>query len=38
MAEAMKELAALRERVRYLEEVEKEFATLARELKDSETK
>jgi two-component system cell cycle sensor histidine kinase/response regulator CckA len=34
----MKELAALRERVRYLEEVEKEFATLARELKDSETK
>jgi PAS domain S-box-containing protein len=36
--QAMKELAALRERVRYLEEVEKEFATLARELKDSETK
>ncbi len=35
---AMKELAALRERVRYLEEVEKEFATLARALKDSETK
>jgi len=34
----MKELAALRERVRYLEEVEQEFATLARELKDSETK
>ena len=34
----MKDLAALRERVRYLEEVEKEFATLARELKDSETK
>ncbi len=34
----MKELAALRERVRYLEEVEKEFATLARALKDSETK
>ena len=34
----MKELAALRERVRYLEEMEKEFATLARELKDSETK
>ena len=36
--QTMKELAALRERVRYLEEVEKEFATLARELKDSETK
>jgi two-component system cell cycle sensor histidine kinase/response regulator CckA len=34
----LKELAALRERVRYLEEVEKEFATLARALKDSETK
>jgi two-component system, cell cycle sensor histidine kinase and response regulator CckA len=34
----MKELAALRERVRYLEEVEKEFATLARALKDSEAK
>ena len=36
--QTMKELTALRERVRYLEEVEKEFATLARELKDSETK
>ena len=36
--QVMKELAALRERVRYLEEVEKEFATLARALKDSETK
>jgi len=36
--QTMKELAALRERVRYLEEVEKEFATLARALKDSETK
>jgi PAS domain S-box-containing protein len=34
----VKELAALRERVRYLEEMEKEFATLARTLKDSETK
>jgi PAS domain S-box-containing protein len=34
----LKEIAALRERVRYLEEVEKEFATLARALKDSETK
>jgi two-component system cell cycle sensor histidine kinase/response regulator CckA len=34
----VKEIAALRERVRYLEEVEKEFATLARTLKDSETK
>ncbi|HET6490579.1 MAG TPA: response regulator [Syntrophales bacterium] len=34
----MKELAALRERVRYLEEMEREFATLARALKDSEMK
>jgi len=34
----VKEIAALRERVRYLEEMEKEFATLARVLKDSETK
>jgi two-component system, cell cycle sensor histidine kinase and response regulator CckA len=34
----MNELAALRERVRYLEEVEREFATLARALKDSEMK
>ena len=34
----VKELAALRERVRYLEEMEKEYATLARTLKDSETK
>ncbi|MGE5799650.1 MAG: response regulator [Syntrophaceae bacterium] len=34
----VKEIAALRERVRYLEEMEKEFATLARALKDSETK
>jgi PAS domain S-box-containing protein len=34
----MKELAALRERVRYLEDVEREFATLARALKDSELK
>ncbi len=32
----MKELSALRERVRYLEEMEKEFAALARELKHSE--
>lgn len=32
----VKEIAALRERVRYLEEMEKEFATLARALKDSE--
>jgi two-component system cell cycle sensor histidine kinase/response regulator CckA len=34
----VKELAALRERVRYLEEMEREFATLARTLKDSEKK
>ncbi len=34
----LNEIAALRERVRYLEEMEKEFATLARVLKDSETK
>ncbi len=33
-----KELAVLRERVRYLEDMEKEFAALARTLKDSETK
>ncbi|MBK7552431.1 MAG: PAS domain S-box protein [Syntrophaceae bacterium] len=32
----LREIAALRERVRYLEEVEKEFAALARALKDSE--
>ncbi len=32
----IKEIAALRERVRYLEEMEKEFAALARALKDSE--
>ncbi|HTZ38512.1 MAG TPA: response regulator [Syntrophales bacterium] len=32
------ELAALRERVRYLEDMEKEFVTLARTLKDAETK
>jgi len=32
----VREIAALRERVRYLEEMEKEFATLARALKDSE--
>ena len=31
--QVMEELATLRERVRYLEEVEKEFATLARALK-----
>jgi PAS domain S-box-containing protein len=34
----VQELAELRERVRYLEEMEREFATLARTLKDSETK
>jgi len=32
----IREIAALRERVRYLEEMEKEFAALARALKDSE--
>jgi PAS domain S-box-containing protein len=32
----VREVAALRERVRYLEEVEKEFAALARALKESE--
>jgi len=32
----IQEIAALRERVRYLEEMEKEFAALARALKDSE--
>ena len=32
----VREIAALRERVRYLEEMEKEFAALARALKDSE--